>query len=98
MFPAFHANLDTSFVSISQIKNWKDLVKKNYEVRQKKKKVLETKTSQYTNTSDVLTKFFLLGKKRTKLLENCYNITLTVTFFPLWNSGRRKYFILSNLN
>lgn len=37
MFPAFHANLDSSFVSISPIKNWKHLVKKNYEVRQKKK-------------------------------------------------------------
>lgn len=84
MFPAFRANLDSSFVSISQIKKWKNLVKKkNHEVRQKKKKVLETKTLQYTNTTDVLTKLLLLGKKRSKLLENCYNFTLTVTVFPL---------------
>lgn len=36
MFPAFHANLDSYFVSISQIKNWKEFLKKNYEVIQKK--------------------------------------------------------------
>lgn len=38
MFPTFHANLDSYFVSISQIKNWKEFVKKNYEVMQKKEK------------------------------------------------------------
>lgn len=38
-------------------------------MRSGKKRVLETKTSQYTNTSDVLTKLLLLEKERTKLLE-----------------------------
>lgn len=66
MFPALHANLDSHCVSISQIKNWKKFVKKNYEVMQKKRKkeeILETKTSQYTNTSDVLKRLFARQKK-----------------------------------
>lgn len=55
-------------VSIFQIKNWKEFVKKKYELMQK---ILETKTSQYTCTSDVLKRLVLQWKKRSEFLENC---------------------------
>jgi len=70
MLPAFGANLDSYFVSISQIKIWKEFVKKimrSCKKKKKKKEILETQTSQYTNNSDVLKRLFLLGKKRSKL-------------------------------
>lgn len=65
--------------------------------KKKKKEILETRTSQYTNTSDVLKRLFLLGKKRSKLLENCYNTTLNITSPPQSSRGR-KCFLLNNLN
>lgn len=53
----------------------------------KKKEILETKTSQYTNTSDVLKRLLLLWKRerKSKLSENCCNIALNIALLALKN-------------
>lgn len=80
MFPAVHANLDSSFVSISPIKNWKHLVKKNYEVRQKKKSQKQKHHSTQTLVM-CLQSCFCQGRKGASCWKTC-NMTSNVTFFP----------------